>query len=264
MHKKQDRKWSFKNTVCDLNRGHSLSHGGTGKVMKLIQDDFELQPWVFMLAFPQHVNVFDEWGTEQTVADRQMMMKIIHLHATVTGNDKDVYRFCKCSQGRCDNISDCKIYSAPPDLNSAQFSLFIWYKITTAAASRHFMLQDPTILKKPQQALSDSRKEKLWRPETQTKTCKLDTETGGGYRRHTWPPWSRANSAALLLFFCDTYTQKEQKTFKKDNLLQTLHSMFVRNQRAHPLCLGLTLICWVCAGNLYGSTLIYIHEEIFS
>lgn len=143
-------------------------------------------------------------------------------------------------------------------------SVYLWYKITTAAASRHFMLQDPTILRKPQQALSDSRKEKLWRPETQTKTCKLDTETGGGYRRHTWPPWNRANSAALLLFFCDTYTQKEQKTFKKDNLLQTLHSMFVRNQRAHPLCLGLTLICWVCAGNLYGSTLIYIHEEIFS
>lgn len=53
------------------------------------------------------------------------------------------------------------IYSAPPDLNSAQFSLFIRYKITTAAASRHFMLQDPTILRKPQQALSDSRKEKL-------------------------------------------------------------------------------------------------------
>lgn len=201
-----------------------------------------------MLAFPQHVNVFDEWGTEQTVADRQMMMKIIHLHATVTGNDKDVYRFCKCSQGRCDNISDCKIYSASPDLNSAQFSLFFRYKITTAAASRHFMLQDPTILRKPQQALSDSRKEKLWRPETQTKTCKLDTETSGGYRRHTWPPWSRANSAALLLFFCDTYTQKEQKTFKKDNLFTNppLHvcSKPKSSSTVSGIDTDLLILCW--------------------
>lgn len=264
MHKKQDRKWSFKNTVCDLNRGHSLSHGGAWKGHEANLRWFWAATMSIHACFPPTCQCFWWVRQEQTVADRQMMMKIIHLHATVTGNDKDVYRFCKCSQGRCDNISDCKIYSASPDLNSAQFSLFFRYKITTAAASRHFMLQDPTILRKPQQALSDSRKEKLWRPETQTKTCKLDTETGGGYRRHTWPPWSRANSAALLLFFCDTYTQKEQKTFKKDNLLQTLHSMFVRNQRAHPLCLGLTLICWFCAGNLYGSTLIYIHEEIFS
>lgn len=65
--------------------------------------------------------------------------------------------------------------------------------------------------------------------------------------------------------FSVTHTpKKSRKPSKKIIYLQTLHSMFVRNQRAHPLCLGLTLICWFCAGNLYGSTLIYIHEEIFS
>lgn len=42
--------------------------------------------------------------------------------------------------------------------------------------------------------------------------------------------------------FSVTHTpKKNNNTFKKEDLLQTLHSMFVQNQRAHPLCLGLTL-----------------------